>query len=174
MSRRKCFQCARLLFRCPGSLLSFRDDFFQVNDEGRKITLNRIPDTIKVNVKISVDKPVPHGDDFWPWNLRVGQPALLGHLRGGLPYDFNATDKGEGEHSVGIEGGTRLILNEGNRLFRSVQHVAQANQIILGHTALGRTPKPLVGNSGLAPPAFSDRLFCRGFATTQVPFRLNK
>ncbi len=56
---------------------------------------HRLPNDGRIYVKISVNQPVPHGDDVAPWNLRKRLAGRVRDLACGLTEDLDAFDERE-------------------------------------------------------------------------------
>src|SRR5437660_6749008 len=82
--------------------------------------------------------------------------SSLGNLTGCFAKNLDRLHKGQRQRAVCFKFTFGLISDEGERFVRCINHVLQANDVRLEHTALRRRLGPLCGNIGSGPERYGD------------------
>src|SRR5437879_1882518 len=143
--------------RVVGSLKVVRsEELLNSRHDRRQLFSYRLPNNIEVHVEIAVNKTIAHGDDVGPGNLRRLRPKFTGNLTGCFAKNLDRLHKGQRQRAVCFKFTFGLISDEGELFVRCINHVLQANDVRLEHTALRRRLGPLCGNIGSGPERYGD------------------
>jgi hypothetical protein len=78
------------IISCPG--FQFLSDYVQSFLQFVQVSLNNLPDFLKVDAEILVSEDITHGNDLGPGNLRVQGTNLRSQPRGRFAYDLKMMD----------------------------------------------------------------------------------
>ena len=111
------------------------DDFPKLGDQRREVFNHRLPEDIKIDVKVDMSETVSHANNIPPRDLRKVFAAFGSHISRCLSYDFNGFNERQHQLSISVEGTPGFVLSKECSFLRGIQHVAQTDSVILLHTA---------------------------------------
>ncbi len=125
------------------------DDFFQHTYQLREVDRDDLPENIEIECIVAMDQPIAQTNDL----LQGNRGILLSDLRrdavGCFSDDFQEPHQREVQEAIRVEISARSLPCQGNRLFRVIEHVTEAQgNVTSGHRASRPPPPPGFGSRG--------------------------
>lgn len=120
-----------------GSLLlvfGFRYYILELAEKRRDIRQYCLPNDFVINIEITMNKTMAHGDNGMPGYLRISLPCGSAHLARRFTDDFEGFDNGKKQLPVLIQVGPLSADRKAQSVAAGIKHVPDADQIMRMHT----------------------------------------